>query len=82
MNFWLIVFLLGAVFVLTYNPKSRTLEKIIEVQPKQEQCEAERFQRLQFIGTLQFMGRIALGVQQRHHHILKTMAPKIRKSVA
>tara|TARA_B110000305_G_scaffold229046_1_gene279562 strand:- start:3550 stop:3759 length:210 start_codon:yes stop_codon:yes gene_type:complete len=50
MNIWLIVFLLAAVFVLTYNPKSRTLEKIIEVQPKQEQCEAERYQRLQFIG--------------------------------
>ena len=50
MNFWLIVFLLGAVFVLTYNPKSRTLEKIVEVQPRQEQCEAERYQRLQFIG--------------------------------
>ena len=37
---------------------------------------------LQFIGALQLMGRIALGMQQRHHHILKTMAPKIRKSVA
>lgn len=50
MNVWLLVFLLAAVFVLTYNPESRTLEKIIEVQPKQEQCEAERYQRLQFIG--------------------------------
>jgi len=36
--------------VLTYNPKSRTLEKIVQVQPTQNQCDAERYQRLQFIG--------------------------------
>jgi len=49
MNFWLIVFLMGAVFVLTYNPKSRTLEKIVQVAPPEAQCDAERYQRLQFI---------------------------------
>ena len=49
MNFWLIVFLIGIVFVLTYNPKSRTLEKIVQLPPREAECEAERYQRLQFI---------------------------------
>ena len=33
-------------------------------------------QNLQFISTLQLVGGIAMGMQQRHHHIIKTTGPK------
>ena len=47
---WKLVFLLAIVFVLTYDPKSRTLEKFVG-QPKpptQRSCEDTHYQSVQF----------------------------------
>jgi hypothetical protein len=42
--------LLGIVFVLTYDPKSRTLEKIVETpaRPTDTESQPMYFQKLQF----------------------------------
>ena len=39
-------------------------------------------QRRQFVGTLQLVGGVAVGMQQRHHHIIQTTGPKRRETVA
>jgi len=47
---WNIVFLLAIVFVLTYDPKSRTLEKFVG-QPTpstQKSCEPTHYEAVQF----------------------------------
>jgi len=47
---WNIVFLLAIVFVLTYDPKSRTLEKIVG-QPKlptDKSCQHAHYEAVQF----------------------------------
>lgn len=46
--FWKIVFLLAIVFVLTYNPNSRTLEKFIGQPSTQKSCEPAHFEAVQF----------------------------------
>jgi hypothetical protein len=51
--FWRIVFLLAIVFVLTYDPKSRTLEKFVG-QPTpstQKSCENAHYEAVQFAQT-------------------------------
>jgi hypothetical protein len=51
--FWKIVFLLAIVFVLTYDPKSRTLEKIVG-QPTastDKSCEHAHYEAVQFAQT-------------------------------
>jgi hypothetical protein len=47
---WNIVFLLAIVFVLTYDPKSRTLEKIVgqPTLPTQRSCEPTHYEAVQF----------------------------------
>jgi hypothetical protein len=47
---WNIVFLIAIVFVLTYNPKSRTLEKFVgqPTAPTQKSCEDAHYQSVQF----------------------------------
>jgi hypothetical protein len=47
---WNIVFLLAIVFVLTYDPKSRTLEKYVGVPtpPTQRSCEPTHYEAVQF----------------------------------
>jgi hypothetical protein len=47
---WNIVFLLAIVFVLTYDPKSRTLEKYVGVPtpPTEKSCQATHYQAVQF----------------------------------
>jgi hypothetical protein len=47
---WNIVFLLAIVFVLTYDPKSRTLEKYVGVPtpPTQKSCEPTHYEAVQF----------------------------------
>jgi hypothetical protein len=50
---WKIVFLLAIVFVLTYDPKSRTLEKFVG-QPTpstQKSCENAHYEAVQFAQT-------------------------------
>jgi hypothetical protein len=50
---WKIVFLLAIVFVLTYDPKSRTLEKFVG-QPTpstQKSCENTHYEAVQFAQT-------------------------------
>lgn len=52
--FWKIVFLLAIVFVLTYNPSSRTLERFIgqDMSPStQKSCEPSHFEAVQFAQT-------------------------------
>jgi hypothetical protein len=48
--FWNVVFLLAIVFVLTYDPKSRTLEKFVvqPTPPTQKSCENAHYQSVQF----------------------------------
>ena len=38
-------------------------------------------QDLQFISTLQLVGGIAVGMQQRHNHIVKTIGPKRSETI-
>jgi hypothetical protein len=47
---WKIVFLLAIVFVLTYDPKSRTLEKFVghPAPPTDKSCESTHYQAVQF----------------------------------
>ena len=48
--FWKIVFLLAIVFVLTYDPNSRTLEKFIgqPTSPTDKSCENAHYEAVQF----------------------------------
>ena len=48
--FWNIIFLIAIVFVLTYDPKSRTLENmIVQNTPTiQKSCESAHYQAVQF----------------------------------
>ena len=48
--FWKIVFLLAIVFVLTYDPKSRTLEKFVgqPTPPTDKSCEHAHYEAVQF----------------------------------
>jgi hypothetical protein len=47
---WNIVFLLAIVFVLTYDPKSRTLEKYIgqPTPPTDKSCQSTHYEAVQF----------------------------------
>ena len=47
---WNVVFLLAIVFVLTYDPKSRTLEKFVgqPTPPTQRSCEPTHYEAVQF----------------------------------
>jgi hypothetical protein len=66
--FWKIVFLLAIVFVLTYNPNSRTLEKFIgqDLRPStQKSCEPAHFEAVQFAQSpydCPKSGRTSMGV--------------------
>ncbi len=48
--FWKIVFLLAIAFVLTYDPKSRTLEKFVgqPTPPTDKSCENAHYEAVQF----------------------------------
>jgi hypothetical protein len=48
--FWKIVFLLSIVFVLTYDPKSRTIEKFVgqPTPPTNKSCQPTHYQAVQF----------------------------------
>lgn len=48
--FWKIVFLLSIVFVLTYDPKSRTIEKFVgqPSPPTEKSCQPTHYQAVQF----------------------------------
>lgn len=48
--FWTIVFLSAIVFVLTYDPRSRTLERFVsqETPPTQKSCEPAHYGAIQF----------------------------------
>uniref|UniRef100_A0AB38ZMA2 Uncharacterized protein n=1 Tax=Mantoniella tinhauana virus 1 TaxID=3111543 RepID=A0AB38ZMA2_9VIRU len=46
--FWKIVFLLAVVFVLTYDPKSRTLEKFMIQPTTDKSCEHAHYEAVQF----------------------------------
>jgi len=46
--FWKIVFLLAIVFVLTYDPKSRTLEKFMIQPTTDKSCENTHYEAIQF----------------------------------
>ena len=48
--FWKIIFLLAIVFVLTYDPNSRTLEKFVgqPTQPTSKSCENAHYEAVQF----------------------------------
>lgn len=47
--FWTIIVLLAIVFVLTYDPKSRRLEKFITQEiPTQKTCEPAHYEAIQF----------------------------------
>ena len=45
--FWKLVIMMAIVFVLTYDPKSKTLEKYVEVPHKPQEKHAH-FQSVQF----------------------------------
>jgi hypothetical protein len=47
---WNLIFLLAIVFVLTYDPKSRTLEKFVgqPMPSTQRSCEDTHYQSVQF----------------------------------
>ena len=47
---WNIVFLLAIVFVLTYDPKSRTLEKFVgqPTPPTEKSCQPTHYEAVQF----------------------------------
>lgn len=48
-NLLVILFILAIIFVLTYDPKSRTLENYFQGPPQTTtNCEASRYQSLQF----------------------------------
>jgi len=51
--YWEIIFLLAIVFVLTYDPKSRTLEKFVgqPTPPTQKSCENTHYEAVQFAQT-------------------------------
>ena len=44
---WKLIFFLAIVFVLTYDPTSRTLEKFVG-QPTQKSCENAHYEAVQF----------------------------------
>lgn len=50
---WNLVFLIAIVFVLTYDPKSRTLEKFVgqPIAPTQKSCEDTHYQSVQFANS-------------------------------
>ena len=50
---WNVVFLLAIVFVLTYDPKSRTLEKYVGLPTPstQKSCEPTHYEAVQFAQT-------------------------------
>ena len=50
---WKLIFLLAIVFVLTYDPKSRTLEKFVgqPTPPTQKSCENTHYEAVQFAQT-------------------------------
>ena len=50
---WNLVFLIAIVFVLTYDPKSMTLEKFVgqPVAPTQKSCEDTHYQSVQFANS-------------------------------
>ena len=43
---WTIVILLAFVFLITYDPKSRTLDQYVE--PKPKLCDSTHYQNIQF----------------------------------
>ena len=47
---WDIIFLLAIVFVLTYDPKSRTLEKFVgqPTPPTEKSCQPTHYEAVQF----------------------------------
>ena len=47
---WNVVFLLAIVFVLTYDPKSRTLEKFVvqPTPPTEKSCQPTHYEAVQF----------------------------------
>ena len=47
---WNIVFLLAIVFVLTYDPKSKTLEKFVgqPTPPTEKSCQPTHYEAVQF----------------------------------
>jgi hypothetical protein len=48
---WKLIFIIAIVFVLTYDPKSRTLEKFVgqpTTTPTQKSCEDAHYQSVQF----------------------------------
>jgi hypothetical protein len=64
---WKLVFLLAIVFVLTYDPKSRTLEKFVgqPTAPTQKSCEDAHYQSVQFAQSpyeCPLPGRTQMGV--------------------
>ena len=64
---WKVVFLLAIVFVLTYDPKSRTLEKFVgqPTPPTQKSCENTHYEAVQFAQTpyeCSPQGRTKMGV--------------------
>lgn len=48
--FWKIIFLVSIVFVLTYDPKSRTLETFVgqPTQSTEKSCQPTHYQAVQF----------------------------------
>ena len=64
---WDLIFLLAIVFVLTYDPKSRTLEKFIgqPTSPTDKSCENAHYEAVQFAQTpyeCSPQGRTKMGV--------------------
>ena len=64
---WNLVFLIAIVFVLTYDPKSRTLEKFVgqPTPPTQRSCEDTHYQSVQFAQSpyeCPLPGRTQMGV--------------------
>ena len=50
---WKTIFLLAVVFVLTYNPRSQTIEKFVgqPTPPTEKSCQATHYQAVQFATT-------------------------------
>tara|TARA_B100001250_G_scaffold226282_1_gene194110 strand:+ start:2874 stop:3089 length:216 start_codon:yes stop_codon:yes gene_type:complete len=49
--FWQLIFLIGFVFVLTYDPKSGTLDHLVKEQkppPQNAECKEGHYQEIQF----------------------------------
>ena len=64
---WDLIFLLAIVFVLTYDPNSRTLEKFVgqPTQPTSKSCENAHYEAVQFAQTpyeCSPQGRTKMGV--------------------